>query len=104
MEIRGFAKQLGRGLIVATAIVATGILTTPSPAQARVSDGAAVGIGLGSFALGTAVGAAARPAYGGGYPYGYYAPPPPAYYPPPAPVYYAPRSCWDPYGARYYAC
>ena len=34
----------------------------------------------------------------------YYAPPPPAYYAPPAPVYYAPRSCWDPYGARYYAC
>ena len=35
------------------------------------------------------------------YPYGYYAPPPPAYYPPPA---YAPRSCWDPYYRRYYAC
>lgn len=106
MEIRGFAKQLGRGLILAAAIVATGVLTTPTPAQARVSDGAAIGIGLGSFALGTAVGASARPygGYYGGYPYGYYAPPPPAYYAPPAPVYYAPRSCWDPYGARYYAC
>ena len=100
--IRGFA----RGLTFAAALVGAVALTLPTPSQARVSDGAAVGIGLGSFALGTAVGSAAARPYGYyGYPYGYYAPPP-AYYPAPAPApaYYAPRSCWDPYYGRYYAC
>jgi hypothetical protein len=82
----------------------------PSSAGAGIDTGAAVGLGLGSFALGTAFGAASNPYYRP-YPYGYYYPgapvyyypPPPAYYPPP--VYYPPvRSCWDPYYARYYAC
>jgi hypothetical protein len=65
-------------------------LTVPNTAEA-LDTGAAVGIGLGSFALGTALGAASNPYYGGyyggyGYPYGYY-PAAPAYYPPPAPYY-----------------
>ena len=51
-------------------------------------------------ALVTAAGAGAY-GYPYGYGYGYY--PPAAYYPP-APAYYAPRSCWDPYYRRYYAC
>ena len=81
-------------------------LTVPNTAEA-LDTGAAVGIGLGSFALGTALGAVSNPYYGGyyggyGYPYGYY-PAAPAYYPPPAP-YYGPRNCWDPYYRRYYAC
>jgi hypothetical protein len=102
--ISGFAKQLVRGLTFAAGLAAAVAVTLPGPAQARIDTGAAVGIGLGSFALGTALGAASRPYYPSyGYPYGYYAPPP-AYYPPPAPAYYAPRSCWDPYGGRYYAC
>jgi len=104
MAINGFAKRTGRALTVAAALVGAVALTAPSPAQARVSTGAAVGIGLGSFALGTAVGAAARPY--GYYPYGGYGyAPAPAYYYPPAPAYYAPaRSCWDPYYQRYYGC
>jgi hypothetical protein len=103
--ISGFVKRLGGGLTLAAGLAAAVALSVPSPAQARIDTGAAVGIGLGSFALGSALGAASRPYYPyGGYPYGYYAPPAPVYYPPPAPAYYAPRSCWDPYGARYYAC
>ena len=103
MAIKDLMKRSGRGLAVAAAVLATMSLTAVDPAQARVSTGAAVGIGLGSFALGTALGASARPY--GYYPYGYYyAPPAPAYYPV-APAYYpAARSCWDPYYARYYAC
>jgi hypothetical protein len=47
----------------------------------------AIGIGVGAFALGSALGAAANPYYGYGYyPYGYYTPP--AYYYPPAYGYY----------------
>jgi len=80
----------------------------PRPAHA-IDPGAAVGIGLGSFALGTALGASANPYYNPYYyPYGYYPAPAPAYAP--APVYYPPtsyyqpRSCWDAYYRRYYAC
>ena len=105
MAIKDFAKRSGRGLVVAAAVAATVALSALSPAQAWVSNGAAVGIGLGSLALGTAIGASARPY--GYYPYGgYYAPPPPAYYAPAySPGYYPPaRSCWDPYYGRYYAC
>jgi hypothetical protein len=100
-------KQSRRVLALASATIAAAIwLTVPNPAEA-LDTGAAVGIGLGSFALGTALGAASNPYYGGyyggyAYPYGYY-PAAPAYYPPPAP-YYGPRSCWDPYYRRYYAC
>ncbi len=101
MRVIEVVKKAGRGLAVAAAIVAAGAVTTPQPAQANVSPGWAAAIGVGSFALGAAT---ARGAYGGYYPYGgYYAPPAPAYYYPPAPAYY-PRSCWDPYYRRYYAC
>ncbi len=88
-----------RSLVTASALLSAVTATmTPRTADAGggVSPGAAVGIGLGAFALGTL---AARPYYG---PYGYY---PGAYYPPPPAYYpYAPRSCWDPYYQRYYAC
>jgi hypothetical protein len=90
-------------LTMAAAVVGAVAWAGQTPAHARIDTGAAVGIGLGSFALGTAVGAAANPYYSPYYaPYGY-AYPAPAYYPPPAP-YYSPRSCWDPYYRRYYAC
>ena len=92
-----------RMTIAAAVLGAFGLASMPQPAAAGgISPGAAVGIGLGAFALGTAVGAA--PYYYG--PYAYYPPPPPAYYPAyPAPAYYAPpRSCWNPYYRQYYAC
>jgi hypothetical protein len=98
MAIRDMVKKAGRGLAVAAALAAGVAMTAPQPAHAGISNGAAVALGLGSFALGAA---AARPYGGYGYPYGgYYAAP--AYYPP-APAYY-PRTCWDPYYRRYYAC
>ena len=102
MTLGDLFGKAGRGLAVAAAIIAVvGFTTAPQPAHA-VSPGAAVGIGLGAFALGTALAAPYyyNPYY---YPYGYYYPPPPAYYPA-APYYPAPRSCWDPYYRRYYAC
>ncbi len=105
MAIVDIIKRSGRGLAVAAALVGAVSLTAPSPARANVSPGWAAAIGLGSFALGTAVGSSAAYPYGyyGGYPYGgYYAPPAPAYYYPPAPYY--PRTCWDPYYRRYYSC
>ena len=97
----GILRKAGRPLagIAAAGVLAVGLMGDPQPAQA-LGTGAAVGIGLGAFALGTAL--AARPYYG--YPsyYGY-----PAYYYPPAPAYYPylpPRSCWNPYYGRYYPC
>jgi hypothetical protein len=104
MSFSNIAGRTGRALALTTAIVAGVALTAaPKPAHA-LSNGAAVGLGLGALALGTAVGAAASNPYYG-YPnyYGYgYAP---SYYYPPAPAYYPPaRSCWSPYYGRYYAC
>jgi hypothetical protein len=87
------------------AVFAVGFAAMPQCAQARggVSTGEAVGIGLGSFALGTALGAASNnPYYAPAYPPAYYSPPPPAYYGPNP--YAPPRSCWDSYYRRYYAC
>jgi len=97
----GFPRNAGRGLLFSAAILGTiGITSALRPAHA-VSPGAAVGIGVGAFALGSVL---ASPYYSPYYaaPYGYY-PPAPAYYPP-TPYYPAPRSCWDPYYRRYYAC
>jgi hypothetical protein len=80
-------------------------LAVEKPAKA-ISGGEAAAIGLGSFAVGTALGAgAANPYYNGyAYPpgYAYPAAPAPGYYP--AAPYYPPRNCWDPYYRRYYAC
>lgn len=105
MMVADLVRRAGRGAVAAAVLGAVALIAAP-PADARVSTGAAVGIGLGAFALGTAVGAA--PYYNSYYaPYGYgYSYYPPAYYYPPAPAYYPPqpRSCWDPYYARYYAC
>ena len=106
MRVSGFAKQACRAPTLAATLA---VMASLMPSSAKALDtGAAVGLGLGSFALGTALGAGANPYYRS-YPYGYYPaapvyyPPPPVYYPPPA--YYPPvRSCWDPYYARYYAC
>src|SRR4051812_15098469 len=99
-------KRSGFALAVAAA------LSLPSASHAQywrgggwhgggIGTGAAVGLGLGSFALGTVVGSAAARPYGY-YPYGYYGPAP-AYYAPP-PVYSYPRSCWYPQYGGYYAC
>ena len=104
MTSRGNLAKIGRRF-AAAAVVITAVVAASAPQPAHAIDtGAAVGIGLGSFALGSMLGAASRPY--GYYPYGYgYAPPPPAYAYPAAPVYYPPtRSCWDPYYQRYVAC
>jgi hypothetical protein len=99
-----FARA-GRGLAIgAAALAAVGLSTVPRPAHA-LSPAAGVGIGLGAFAAGTALGSAANPYYNpyyNPYGYGYYYPPAPAYYP--STPYNPPRSCWDPYYRRYYAC
>jgi hypothetical protein len=95
--------RLSRRLAIAAAILGLGSVLVQKPAQA-LDAGTAVGIGLGSFALGTALGTAANPYNNPHYYNGYY--PAPVYsYPAPAtPYYYPPRSCWDPYYRRYYAC
>ena len=98
--------RTGRTLAFSAAILAVvGLTVSPKPAHA-LGTGAAVGIGLGALAVGTALGAASNPYYYGypGYP-GYYAPAP-AYY---GPAYYGypagpARSCWNPYYGRYYPC
>jgi len=95
--------RAGRGLTLGAALLATVGLTTVSRPAHALSPGAGVGIGLGAFAAGTMLGAAANPYYNPYYyPYAYYYPPLPAYYPPTP--YYQPRSCWDPYYRWYYAC
>src|SRR6516164_7974505 len=111
MIVARFFGKTGRGLAVAAAILAAiGLTTVPRPADAGggwggggISPGAAVGIGLDAFALGSVL---AHPYYNPYYyPYGYYSyyPPAPAYYPQAA--YYPPaRSCWSPYYGYYYAC
>jgi hypothetical protein len=92
--------RAGRRLAGAAAILgAVGMAAAPQPAHA-LGPGAAVGIGLGAFALGSVL---AAPYYYYGYPgyYGY----PAYYYPPPAPYYPPyPRSCWNPYYRTYVAC
>ena len=108
MTVGRFFGKTGRRVGVAAAILAAiGLTTVPRPADAGgVSPGAAVGIGLGAFALGSVL---ANPYYANPYysnpyyyPYGYY-PSAPAYYPPAG--YYPPaRRCWSPYYGYYYAC
>jgi hypothetical protein len=104
MTVSNLIGRTGRTLAISAAIVAAvGLTVTPKPAEA-LGPAAAVGIGLGALAVGTAVGAAAANPYYG-YP-GYY-PPAPAYYGGPAYYGYAPgpaRSCWNPYYGRYYPC
>jgi hypothetical protein len=110
-DVVGKFGKTGRGLVVAGTIVAAiGLTMVPRPADADwhgggwhgggISPGAAAGIGLGAFALGTAVGNSYsyNPNYYGsyGYPAGGYYPSTP-YYPPA-------RSCWNPYYRTYYAC
>lgn len=107
MTAAALVRQLRRAAKIACVVISAFWVTAPTTADARVDTGAAIGIGLGSFALGSTLGAASRPYYGPAYyPYGYYYPPPaPVYYPPPAPAYYpTARSCWDTYYGRYYAC
>ena len=106
MIIASMHKHFRRALATAAAGIVAAMCIGTS-AEAGISNGAAVGLGLGSFALGTAVGSAANPYYNPYYnPYGYSPPPPANYYSPPAPAYYynQPRSCWDPYYRRYYTC
>jgi hypothetical protein len=101
MTLRNLIGWKGLTLAAAATFGLVGMTAAPQKAHA-VSPGAAVGIGLGAFALGSALAAGPAPYYPGygyyGYP-GYYAPPAPAYYSP-----YAPRQCWNPYYNQYYAC
>ena len=97
----GIVMQNARRLAIGAGMIAVASLITLKPAQA-IDAGTAVGIGLGSFALGSALGSTANPYYNPYYyPYGY-SYPAPAYYP--SAPYYPPRSCWDPYYRRYYVC
>ncbi len=108
MSVARLFGVTGRRVAVAAAITAAvGLTTMPRQADAYggwhggggISPGAAVGLGLGAFALGSAL---ASPYNYNPYYYGYY-PPAPAYYPPQA--YYPPtRSCWSPYYRSYYPC
>ena len=102
MSIRTLTGRAGRSLALSAAIAgAVGLTVVPRPAHA-LGTGAAVGIGVGAFALGTVLGTAASPYY---YPGGYYYPP--QYYYPPAPAYPAPypsRTCWSPYYQQYVPC
>ena len=107
MIVGGLFGKTGRGLAVAAAILAAiGLTTVPRPADAGgggISPGAAVGLGLGAFALGSVL---SQPYYNPySSPYGYYGyyPSAPAYYPP-APYSPPQRSCWSPYYHYYYAC
>lgn len=94
------ATRMGRTLAFSGAIVGTLAFTVmPHPAQARISTGAAIGIGLGSFALGSALGAASHPYYGYPYGYGYYAAP---VYTPPVTVYTPPVTVYSPPATTYY--
>ena len=72
MTAGGLFGKTGRGLAVAAAILAAiGLTTVPRPADAGgIGPGAAVGIGLGAFALGSVL---ANPYYNNPYyyPYGY---------------------------------
>jgi hypothetical protein len=108
MSLGNLFGRTGRSLAIGAAILgAVGLTAVPQTARA-LSPAAGVGIGLGAFAAGTALGAASNPYYNpyynpyGYYPYRYSYPAAPAYA---APAYgYAPRSCWNPYYGRYYAC
>src|SRR5437667_7659465 len=98
------AKQIGKGLVLASAIAALSLTAMPSTAHAGNGVGAAIGLGiLGGVIAGAAIASSVPPVYG--------APPPPAYdYPPqpqpyqgyyaPAPTYYdasQPYYGWTPY-------
>ena len=100
MTLSNLRGRTGRTLAVSAGILAAvGLTVTPRPAHA-LGTGAAVGIGLGALAVGTALGAASNPYYG--YP-GYYGYPAPYY----GPAYYGygpAHSCWNPYYGRYYPC
>ena len=99
MTLSNLFGRTGRTVAFAAALVgAIGLTVTPKPAHA-LGTGAAVGIGLGALAVGTALGAASSPYYYG-YPGPYYGP---AYYPP-AYGYGPAHSCWNPYYGRYYPC
>ena len=112
MIIGRFFGKIGRASAVSVAIlVAIGWATMSRPADAGggwggsgISPGAAVGLGLGAFALGSVL---SHPYYNPYYSpygyYGYYYPSAPAYYPP-APYYPPARSCWNAYYQYYYAC
>jgi hypothetical protein len=106
MTLSNLFGRTGRTLAFATAIVgAIGLTVTAKPAHA-LGTGAAVGIGVGALAVGTAIGAAGNPYYHGYPGYGYYPGYAPGYYAP-APAYYPPgpaHSCWSPYYGRYYPC
>ena len=75
MTLGSFFRNTGRKQVVAAAILAAiGLTTAPRAADAGgVSPGAAVGIGLGAFALGSVLANRYyQPYY---YPYSYYYPP-----------------------------
>jgi hypothetical protein len=103
MTLGNHAGRLVRTLAFTAAIVGVvGLTAAPRPAHA-LSNGAAVGIGLGALAVGSAIGAGvANPYYyPNAYPY-----PPQYYYGPAQPTYpnYPSGACWSPYYNRYVPC
>jgi hypothetical protein len=102
--VLNYIRQIGRGAVLAGALAAMTLSTTPSNAYAGNGTGAAIGLGiLGGVIAGAAIASTAPPAYG--------YPPAPVYgYPPqpyvgyynygPAPTYYnaaQPYYGWGPY-------
>jgi hypothetical protein len=98
MPVVGRAKQIGKGLVLAGAIAALSLTTTPTSAYAgHNGTAAAIGLGvLGGVIAGAAIASSVPPFYG--------APPPPAYYYPPQPYqdYYAPAPAYYPAPQPYY--
>jgi hypothetical protein len=98
------AKQIGRGVVIAGAVMALSLTTMPIAAHAKGPGvGAAIGLGiLGGAIAGAAIASSAPWAYP--VPPAYYYPPP-GYYPP-APVdyptqpYYGPAPYGYPYNYR----
>ena len=102
MNVGRFFGKTGRGLAVVAILAPIALTTVPRSADAGggwggggISPGAAVGLGLGAFALGSVL---SRPYYNPYYyPYGYYGyPPAPAYYPPAYYPYYQPTPAYSP--------
>ncbi len=103
MPLVSRVTQIGKGMVLAGAIAALSLTTTPSTAYAGNGIGAAIGLGvLGGVIAGAAIASSAPPVYGAPPPSPYDYPPQPYYqgYYAPAPAYYSapqPYYGWSPY-------
>ena len=100
MSAKNFLTRAGTVAVVTAALATT---VAPNAAFARHGSGSDIALGiLGGVLVGSAIGSAAIPYYGG-YSYPYYAAPTPSYYYAPAPsYYYAPQPSYY-YQPSYYS-